>query len=190
VNTRACPGRQTCSVGKETHRGKSQTPCSLDGRAEGNRSSEAHRRSAQPVTAVLQPVKVRSRRPPWGPCSNTRLAGRVTFPRESSGRKSSAAGGKSPGRIGPGGRATTRAVAQRTRTASRDGPRPQPMSGRWRSRLTVLLRKAMGAGTHRGYGPASPPGVEVTARVDGVLTQSREGLGGSPDQVVGRRPPV
>jgi hypothetical protein len=39
---------------------------------------------------------------------------------------------------------------------------------------------------HRGYGPASPPGVEVMARVDGVLTQSREGLGRSPDQVVGQ----
>jgi hypothetical protein len=44
----------------------------------------------------------------------------------------------------------------------------------------------MEAGTHRGYGPAFPPGVEVMARVDGVLTQSREGLGGSPDQVVGQ----
>ena len=44
----------------------------------------------------------------------------------------------------------------------------------------------MGAGTHRGYGPVSPPGVEVMARVEGVLTQSREGLGHSPDQVVGQ----
>jgi hypothetical protein len=43
----------------------------------------------------------------------------------------------------------------------------------------------MEAGTHRGYGPVSPPGVEVMARVEGVLTQSREGLGRSPDQVVG-----
>ncbi len=43
----------------------------------------------------------------------------------------------------------------------------------------------MGAGTHRGYGPVSPPGVEVMARVEGGLTQSREGLGRSPDQVVG-----
>jgi hypothetical protein len=33
--------------------------------------------------------------------------------------------------------------------------------------------------------PGSPPGAEVMARVDGVLTQSREGLGRSPDQVVG-----
>jgi hypothetical protein len=30
----------------------------------------------------------------------------------------------------------------------------------------------------------------VTARVEGALTQSREGLVGSPDQIVGRRPPV
>ena len=44
----------------------------------------------------------------------------------------------------------------------------------------------MGAGTHRGYGPASPPGVEVTARVEGVLTQSGEGVVRSPDQVVGQ----
>ena len=44
----------------------------------------------------------------------------------------------------------------------------------------------MGAGTHRGYGPASPSGVQVTARVEGVLTQSREGVGHSPDQVVGQ----
>ena len=56
----------------------------------------------------------------------------------------------------------------------------------WGSRLISLMRKATGAGTHRGYGPASPPGVEVTARVEGVLTQSREGLGSSPDQVVGQ----
>ena len=49
-----------------------------------------------------------------------------------------------------------------------------------------MMRKATGVGTHRGYGPASPPGVEVTARVDGALTQSREGLDRSPDQVVGQ----
>ena len=34
--------------------------------------------------------------------------------------------------------------------------------------------------------PVSPPGVEVMARVDGGLTQSREGLGRRPDQVVGQ----
>ena len=44
----------------------------------------------------------------------------------------------------------------------------------------------MGAGSHGDMDPVSPPGVEVTARVDGVLTQSREGLGRSPDQVVGQ----
>jgi hypothetical protein len=31
--------------GRQTRRGKSQTPRSLDGRTEGNRSPEAHRRS-------------------------------------------------------------------------------------------------------------------------------------------------
>jgi hypothetical protein len=44
----------------------------------------------------------------------------------------------------------------------------------------------MGAGTRWGYGPVSPPGVEVTARVEGVLTQSREGVVRSPNQVVGQ----
>jgi hypothetical protein len=158
---------------------------------EREQGPEAHRQSVQPVTAVLQPVRVRSRRPPRVPCSHTRLTGRVTFPRESSGRKSSAAGEKSPGRIGPGGRATTRAVAKRTLEKRREvGPDRSRCRGCWGSRLTALLRKAMGAGTHRGYGPASPPGVEVAARVEGALTQSRESLGGSPDQVVGRRLPV
>ena len=84
----------------------------------------------QPATAVLQPVKVRSRRPPRVPCSDTRLTGRVTFPRESSGRKSSAAGDVSPGRIGPGGRATARAVASRTPMVSVETlARLKPMSG-------------------------------------------------------------
>src|SRR2546422_6479219 len=32
----------------------------------------------------------------------------------------------------------------------------------------------------------SPPGVEVTARVEGTLTQSGEGVARSPDQVVGQ----
>ena len=44
----------------------------------------------------------------------------------------------------------------------------------------------METGWQRGSGPGSPPGVEVTARVEGALTQSREGLVGSPDQVVGQ----
>jgi hypothetical protein len=44
----------------------------------------------------------------------------------------------------------------------------------------------MGAGTQRGYGPASPSGVGVTARVERVLTQSGEGLERSSDQVVGQ----
>jgi hypothetical protein len=43
----------------------------------------------------------------------------------------------------------------------------------------------MGAGTQWGFGPASPPSVEVAARVEGVLTQSGEGVARSPDQVVG-----
>jgi hypothetical protein len=48
----------------------------------------------------------------------------------------------------------------------------------------------MGAGAHGDMDPVSPPGVEVMARVDGVLTQSREGVGRRPDQVVGQDPPV
>ena len=46
----------------------------------------------------------------------------------------------------------------------------------------------MEQGGQRGSGPGSPPGVEVTARVEGALTQSREGVVRSPDQVVGHGP--
>jgi hypothetical protein len=80
-----------------------------------------------PIRATALPD---SRRPPRVPCSDTRLTGRVTFPRESSGRKSSAAGDVSPGRIGPGGRATARAVASRTPMVSVETlARLKPMSG-------------------------------------------------------------
>jgi hypothetical protein len=142
----------------------------------------------QPVTAVLQPVKVRSRCPPRVPCSETRLTGRVTFPRASSGRKSSAAGERCLSRSDRSRRASNRAGRSKANTGGsvETPPRRKPRSGSWGSRLISLMRKATGAGTHRGYGPASPPGVEVMARVDGVLTQSREGLGCSPDQVVGQ----
>jgi len=142
----------------------------------------------QPVTAVLLPVKVRSRCPPRVPCSNTRLMGRATFSRESSGRKSSAAGERRLSRSDRSRRASNRAGRSKANTGGsvETPPRRKPRSGLWRSRLISLMRKVMGAGTHRGYGPASPPGVEVMARVDGVLTQSREGLGYSPDQVVGQ----
>jgi hypothetical protein len=58
---------------------------------------------------VLQPVRVRSRRPPRVPCSDTRLAGRVTFLRESSGRKSSAAGERCLSRSDRSRRASNRA---------------------------------------------------------------------------------
>ncbi len=44
----------------------------------------------------------------------------------------------------------------------------------------------MGAGTLWGYGPASPSGVKVAARGEGMLTQSGEGVVRSPDQVVGQ----
>jgi hypothetical protein len=60
------------------------------------------------------------------------------------------------------------------------------MSGLWGSRLPGYGRKALGAGTYGDMAPVSPPGVEVTARAEGVLTQSREGVVRSPDQVVGR----
>src|SRR5215510_14101957 len=49
--------------------------------------------------------------------------------------------------------------------------------------------KPLGAG--RSWGLAVPPlGVGAMARKEGALTQSREGLEGSPDQVVGHRPAV
>ncbi len=107
---------------------------------------------AQPVTAELQPVRVRSRRPPRVPCSDTRLAGRVTFLRGSLGRKSSAAGEKSPGRIGPGGRATTRAVAKRTLLASVETlTRLKPMSG--------LLEEPTHLGNEEGHGSRDSSGI-------------------------------
>ena len=141
--------------------------------------------TVQPVTAVLQPVEVRSRRPPRVPCSDTRLAGRATVPRESSGisprRPESDV---SPGRIGPGGQATTRAVAKRTLKRRKAPPTEADVGSGGAD--SVVWEEGEGAGTHRGYGPASPPGVEVTARVEGALTQSREGLVRSPDQVVGQ----
>jgi hypothetical protein len=142
----------------------------------------------QPVTAVLLPVKVRSRRPPRVPYSDTRLTGRATFPRESSGRKSSAAGERCLSRSDRSRRASNCAGRSKANTGGSvdTPPRQKPRSGLWGSRLIRLMRKATGAGTHRGYGPASPPDVEVTARVDGALTQSREGLDRSPDQVVGQ----
>jgi len=58
-----------------------------------------------------------------------------------------------------------------------------------RSRLRVLWRKAKGSEERLGC-LAPPLGVGVTARAEGVLTQSREGLAGSPDQVVGQRSAV
>jgi hypothetical protein len=60
------------------------------------------------------------------------------------------------------------------------------MPGCWRSRLISGVRKAMGAGAYGDMDPVSPPGVEVTARVEGVLIQSREGIARRPDQVVGQ----
>jgi hypothetical protein len=40
-----CPGKAVVFSGSQSRRGKSQRPRSLDGRAEGNRSLEAHRQS-------------------------------------------------------------------------------------------------------------------------------------------------
>ena len=46
-------------------------------------------------------------------------------------------------------------------------------------------------GSEGRLGSFAPPlGVGVTARREGALTQSREGLAGSPDQVVGHGPVV
>ncbi len=41
------PVKADASSGSQSRRGKSQTPRSLDGRGEGNRTSEAHRQSHQ-----------------------------------------------------------------------------------------------------------------------------------------------
>jgi len=141
----------------------------------------------QPVTAVLRLVEVRSRRPPRVPCSNARLTGRVTFPGESSGTKPSAAGERCLSRSDRSRRASNHAGGSEANTERRRKTSPTGADvGVWGSRLRGYGRKAMGAGTQRGYGPASPPGVEVAARVEGALTQSREGVVRSPDQVVGR----
>jgi hypothetical protein len=79
--------------------------------------SEKEFQTVQPVTAVLLPVKVRSRRPPRVPCSDTRLAGRATFPRESSGRKSSAAGERCLSRSDRSRRASNRAGRSKANTS-------------------------------------------------------------------------
>ena len=75
--------------------------------------------TVQPVTAVLQPVKVRSRRPPRVPCSNARLAGGVTFPRESSGTKFSAAGEQCLSGSDRSGRASNHAGGSKANTEKR-----------------------------------------------------------------------
>lgn len=56
-----------------------------------------------------------------------------------------------------------------------------------RSRPIDFLGKAAGMGKIREWAPIPPLGVGVTARMEGMLKQSREGLGGSPYQVVGQR---
>jgi hypothetical protein len=47
VGLGVCPEKADVFSGCESRRGKSQTPCSLDGRGKGNQPSEAHRRSHQ-----------------------------------------------------------------------------------------------------------------------------------------------
>jgi hypothetical protein len=107
-NRAAIGGRLAAKAGKVSPAAMGapaqQRPCGISGETAksagadetgtSGRSSEDGRDNItmQPVTAALQPVKVRSRRPPRVPCSNARLTGRVTFPRESSGTKPSAAG--------------------------------------------------------------------------------------------------
>src|SRR5207244_13490418 len=100
----------------------------------------------------LQPVKVRSRCPPRAPCSDIRLAGRVTFrgkARVKSPRRPES--DVSPGRIGSGGRATARAVAERTPAeASREGPRRKPMSGTSEEPTHCFGGEGHGAGSQGG----------------------------------------
>ncbi len=50
----------------------------------------------------------------------------------------------------------------------------------------LVLGKAFGIGEDWKFAPDPPPGVGEMARMEGSLTQSGEGLGGSPDQVVGQ----
>jgi group II intron reverse transcriptase/maturase len=143
----------------------------------------------QPVTAAFRPVRVWSRCPPRVPCSNARLAARVTLLRESSGRKPSAAGERCLSRSDRSRRASNhagRSESEQPSDASKRTLRQKPMSVERGSRRIQELWKAMGAGIHRGYGPVPPSGVQVAARVKGVLTQSGEGLVRSPDQVVGQ----
>ena len=86
--------------------------------------------TVQPVTAVLLPVKVRSRRPPRVPYSDTRLAGRATFPRESSGRKSSAAGERCLSRSDRSRRASNRAGRSKANTGGSVEMPPDRSRGR------------------------------------------------------------
>ena len=91
---------------------------------------EGTNQTVQPVTAVLLPVKVRSRRPPRVPYSDTRLAGRATFPRESSGRKSSAAGERCLSRSDRSRRASNRAGRSKANTGGSVEMPPDRSRGR------------------------------------------------------------
>ncbi len=69
--------------------------------------------------------------------------------------------------------------------------RQKPVAEAGRSRPCLTRGKALGdRGRIGDVHPNPPPGVGEMARVEGSLTQSREGLGVSPDQVVGQRPAV
>src|SRR3954451_20683641 len=57
------------------------------------------------------------------------------------------------------------------------------------SRAQLPWAKASDGGTP-GHSPLIPSGVRVAARREGRMTQSEDDLGGRPDRVVGRGPPV
>src|SRR5215467_5023187 len=95
-----------------------------------------------------------------------------------------------PGRTSPGGQAILRAVPSRERcSVVSKSPTEAGVGGERGADALFCCGKPRGAG--RSWGLAVPPlGVGAMARKEGAVTQSREGLEDSPDQVVGPRPAV
>ena len=165
-------------------------PTAIPKRAQSwKRRIQPRGRLAQPATAGLQPVQVRSRYPPRVPCSTTRLSGRVTASGGSSGKSPRRPESESSrGRIGPGGRAIPRAVAQCEHRSKRRnlGPTEADVGTVGGADSIRFGGRPWEQGLNGDVDPGSPPGAEVMARGNGGLTQNREGLGGRPDHVVGQ----